>query len=181
VIESSNGLFLLLILSRDCKFAVTNDYNWCHKLIFVSWGVFFVKISICREESIEERGGGGIGGDQEMDYSLAALKLLRVQDTSETPSQNALTLGGILFQRAWLQVPPLLFLPVLHFTPPPCNSFLLLFSREFWSPTTVTAVSFSMTALVSSSFAFLATSVSVTGTQVRTPFPFLFIFSFGTF
>jgi hypothetical protein len=54
VIESSNGLFLLLILSRDCKFAVTNDYNWCHKLIFVSWGVFFVKISICREESIEE-------------------------------------------------------------------------------------------------------------------------------
>jgi len=111
-------------------------------------------------------GGGGIGGDQEMDYSLAALKLLRVQlkDTSETPSQNALTLGGILFQRAWLQVPPLLFLPVLHFTPPPCNSFLLLFSREFWSPTTVTAVSFSMTALVSSSFAFLATSVSVTGT-----------------
>ncbi|KAI5599947.1 hypothetical protein POPTR_002G256001v4 [Populus trichocarpa] len=50
-------------------------------------------------------GGGGIGGDQEMDYSLAALKLLRVQlkDTSETPSQNALTLGGILFQRAWLQ------------------------------------------------------------------------------
>ncbi|XP_052306373.1 uncharacterized protein LOC7459538 isoform X5 [Populus trichocarpa] len=84
-------------------------------------------------------GGGGIGGDQEMDYSLAALKLLRVQlkDTSETPSQNALTLGGILFQRAW----------------------------EFWSPTTVTAVSFSMTALVSSSFAFLATSVSVTGTQ----------------
>lgn len=103
MIESSNGLFLLLILSRDCKFAVTNYYNWCHKLIFVSWGVFFVKISICREESIEERGGGGIGGDQEMDYSLAALKLLRVQDTSETPSQNALTLGGILFQRAWLQ------------------------------------------------------------------------------
>ncbi|KAH8510332.1 hypothetical protein POPTR_004G190200v4 [Populus trichocarpa] len=40
-----------------------------------------------------------------MDYSLAALKLLCVQlkDASETPSQNALTLGGILFQRAWLQ------------------------------------------------------------------------------
>uniref|UniRef100_A0A2P2NKT5 Uncharacterized protein LOC105111982 isoform X1 n=1 Tax=Rhizophora mucronata TaxID=61149 RepID=A0A2P2NKT5_RHIMU len=40
-----------------------------------------------------------------MDYSLAALKLLCVQlkDVRETPSQNALTLGGILFQRAWLQ------------------------------------------------------------------------------
>ncbi|KAJ6927630.1 hypothetical protein NC651_011614 [Populus alba x Populus x berolinensis] len=40
-----------------------------------------------------------------MDYSLAALKLLCVQlkGASETPSQNALTLGGILFQRAWLQ------------------------------------------------------------------------------
>ncbi|XP_012076166.2 uncharacterized protein LOC105637336 [Jatropha curcas] len=40
-----------------------------------------------------------------MDYRLAALKLLRVQlkDARETPSQNALTLGGILFQRAWLQ------------------------------------------------------------------------------
>jgi hypothetical protein len=35
---------------------VTDDYNWCHKLILVSWGgVFFVKISICREESREER------------------------------------------------------------------------------------------------------------------------------
>lgn len=41
-----------------------------------------------------------------MDYGLAALKLLCVQlkDARETPSQNALTLGGILFQRAWLQV-----------------------------------------------------------------------------
>nr|TKS12157.1 hypothetical protein D5086_0000067430 [Populus alba] len=40
-----------------------------------------------------------------MNYSLAALKLLRVQlkDASETLSQNALTLGGILFQRAWVQ------------------------------------------------------------------------------
>ncbi|XVF19801.1 hypothetical protein REPUB_Repub11eG0142300 [Reevesia pubescens] len=40
-----------------------------------------------------------------MDYSLAALKLLCVQlkDARETPSQNALTLGGILFQRTWLQ------------------------------------------------------------------------------
>ncbi|XP_015579847.1 uncharacterized protein LOC8266987 [Ricinus communis] len=40
-----------------------------------------------------------------MDYSLAALKLLCVQlkDARETSSQNALTLGGILFQRAWLQ------------------------------------------------------------------------------
>ncbi|OAY51486.1 uncharacterized protein LOC110613275 [Manihot esculenta] len=40
-----------------------------------------------------------------MDYGLAALKLFCVQlkDARETPSQNALTLGGILFQRAWLQ------------------------------------------------------------------------------
>ncbi|KAI3461343.1 hypothetical protein Pfo_018006 [Paulownia fortunei] len=40
-----------------------------------------------------------------MDYSLAALKLLCVQLRSarQTPSQNAFTLGGILFQRAWLQ------------------------------------------------------------------------------
>ncbi|KAH8510331.1 hypothetical protein H0E87_008042 [Populus deltoides] len=62
-----------------------------------------------------------------MDYSLAALKLLCVQlkDASETPSQNALTLGGILFQRAWLQVPPPLFIGS-PFTPLPlplCNSF----------------------------------------------------------
>lgn len=41
-----------------------------------------------------------------MDYSLAALKVLSAQlkDAREAPSQNALTLGGILFQRAWLQV-----------------------------------------------------------------------------
>ncbi|XP_020552629.1 uncharacterized protein LOC105170774 isoform X2 [Sesamum indicum] len=40
-----------------------------------------------------------------MDYSLAALKLLCVQLKSavQTPSQNSFTLGGILFQRAWLQ------------------------------------------------------------------------------
>ncbi|CAI0452684.1 unnamed protein product [Linum tenue] len=40
-----------------------------------------------------------------MDYSLAALKLLCVQlkDARQTSTQNALTLGGILFQRAWLQ------------------------------------------------------------------------------
>ncbi|ESR37622.1 hypothetical protein CICLE_v10030019mg [Citrus x clementina] len=40
-----------------------------------------------------------------MDYSLAALKLLCVQlkDARESPSQNAVTLGGILFQRVWLQ------------------------------------------------------------------------------
>ncbi|WRX33698.1 RecQ-mediated genome instability protein 2 - like 2 [Theobroma cacao] len=40
-----------------------------------------------------------------MDYNLAALKLLcgQLKDARETPSQNALTLGGILFQRAWLQ------------------------------------------------------------------------------
>ncbi|XP_015873527.3 uncharacterized protein LOC107407482 isoform X2 [Ziziphus jujuba] len=40
-----------------------------------------------------------------MDYSLAALKLLcsQLKHARETPSQSALTLGGILFQRAWLQ------------------------------------------------------------------------------
>lgn len=40
-----------------------------------------------------------------MDYSLAALKMLcsQLKDARETPSQNAVTLGGILFQRAWLQ------------------------------------------------------------------------------
>ncbi|KAJ8750290.1 hypothetical protein K2173_014205 [Erythroxylum novogranatense] len=40
-----------------------------------------------------------------MDYSLAALKVFCVQlnDARQTPSQNAFTLGGILFQRAWLQ------------------------------------------------------------------------------
>ncbi|XP_065865493.1 uncharacterized protein [Euphorbia lathyris] len=40
-----------------------------------------------------------------MDYSLAALKVLCVQlkDVRQTPSQNALNLGGILFQRAWIQ------------------------------------------------------------------------------
>ncbi|KAF9688493.1 hypothetical protein SADUNF_Sadunf02G0202700 [Salix dunnii] len=43
-------------------------------------------------------GRGGIGGDQEMDYSLAALKVPCVQLKDAT-----LTLGIILFQRAWLQ------------------------------------------------------------------------------
>ncbi|XP_052189014.1 uncharacterized protein LOC127799226 isoform X2 [Diospyros lotus] len=40
-----------------------------------------------------------------MDYSLAALKLLCVQLKSarQTPSQSAMTLAGVLFQRACLQ------------------------------------------------------------------------------
>ncbi|KAK2980065.1 hypothetical protein RJ640_028794 [Escallonia rubra] len=40
-----------------------------------------------------------------MDYSLAALKLLCVQLklARQTHTQSAMTLGGILFQRAWLQ------------------------------------------------------------------------------
>ncbi|XP_073280370.1 uncharacterized protein [Primulina huaijiensis] len=40
-----------------------------------------------------------------MDYGLAALKLLCVhlRRAAATTSQNAYTLGGILFQRAWLQ------------------------------------------------------------------------------
>ncbi|KAL6577428.1 hypothetical protein OROMI_011704 [Orobanche minor] len=40
-----------------------------------------------------------------MDFSLAALKLLCVQLKSarQTPSQNAFTISGILFQRAWIQ------------------------------------------------------------------------------
>ncbi|XP_022730760.1 uncharacterized protein LOC111285537 [Durio zibethinus] len=41
-----------------------------------------------------------------MDYSLEALKLLcgQLKDALEIPSQNALILGGVLLQRAWLQV-----------------------------------------------------------------------------
>ncbi|GLT51289.1 hypothetical protein SLA2020_247090 [Shorea laevis] len=40
-----------------------------------------------------------------MDYDLAALKLLsgQLKEVREISSQNAMTLGGILFQRAWLQ------------------------------------------------------------------------------
>ncbi|OMO65547.1 Nucleic acid-binding protein [Corchorus olitorius] len=40
-----------------------------------------------------------------MDYSLAALKLLcgQLKDARQTPSQNSFTIGGILFQRVWLQ------------------------------------------------------------------------------
>uniref|UniRef100_A0A1J3DR99 RecQ-mediated genome instability protein 2 n=1 Tax=Noccaea caerulescens TaxID=107243 RepID=A0A1J3DR99_NOCCA len=40
-----------------------------------------------------------------MDYSLAAVKVLNSQlrDAKPTPSQNATALGGVLFQRAWLQ------------------------------------------------------------------------------
>jgi len=41
-----------------------------------------------------------------MDYSLAALKLLcsQLKQAAEVPSRNSFTLGGLLFQRAWLQV-----------------------------------------------------------------------------
>ncbi|AEE28284.1 putative recQ-mediated genome instability protein [Arabidopsis thaliana] len=40
-----------------------------------------------------------------MDYSLAAVKMLcsQLRDAKPTPSQNAASLGGVLFQRAWLQ------------------------------------------------------------------------------
>ncbi|CAA3020647.1 Hypothetical predicted protein [Olea europaea subsp. europaea] len=40
-----------------------------------------------------------------MDYSLGALKLLCIQlkNARQAPSPKAFTLGGILFQRAWLQ------------------------------------------------------------------------------
>ncbi|KAF5471018.1 hypothetical protein F2P56_011497 [Juglans regia] len=40
-----------------------------------------------------------------MDYRLAALKLLcaQLKDAKEMASQNAMSLGNILFQRAWLQ------------------------------------------------------------------------------
>ncbi|KAE9616725.1 putative recQ-mediated genome instability protein [Lupinus albus] len=40
-----------------------------------------------------------------MDYSLAALKLVssQLKDVREVASQNSFTLGGILFQRVWLQ------------------------------------------------------------------------------
>jgi len=41
-----------------------------------------------------------------MDYSLAALKLFcsQLKLAREVASQHSFTLGGILFQRAWLQV-----------------------------------------------------------------------------
>ncbi|KAI9196183.1 hypothetical protein LWI28_021746 [Acer negundo] len=40
-----------------------------------------------------------------MDYSLAAVKVVcaQLKHARQTLSQNAVTLGGILFQRAWLQ------------------------------------------------------------------------------
>ncbi|XP_027911212.1 recQ-mediated genome instability protein 2 [Vigna unguiculata] len=40
-----------------------------------------------------------------MDYSLAALKLLcsQLKQVGEVASQNSFTLGGLLFQRVWLQ------------------------------------------------------------------------------
>ncbi|KAK4607637.1 hypothetical protein RGQ29_001461 [Quercus rubra] len=40
-----------------------------------------------------------------MDFGLAALKLVcaQLREAKETQSQNSFTLGGILFQRAWLQ------------------------------------------------------------------------------
>uniref|UniRef100_A0A7N0VEM0 RecQ-mediated genome instability protein 2 n=1 Tax=Kalanchoe fedtschenkoi TaxID=63787 RepID=A0A7N0VEM0_KALFE len=40
-----------------------------------------------------------------MDYSLAAPKLLcaQLKEARQTSSQNVMSLGGILFQRAWLQ------------------------------------------------------------------------------
>ena len=40
-----------------------------------------------------------------MNYSLAALKVLswQLKEAREMPSQKAMSLGGILFQRAWLQ------------------------------------------------------------------------------
>lgn len=48
----------------------------------------------------------GFQGAREMDYNLAALKLLCVQlkDAQETSSENAMELHNIIFQRAWLQV-----------------------------------------------------------------------------
>lgn len=58
-----------------------------------------LKINI-RNESvwITERQG-------KMDYSLAAPKVMcgQLRKAKETTSQNAFTLGGVLFQRAWLQ------------------------------------------------------------------------------
>ncbi|XP_042059942.1 uncharacterized protein LOC125217561 [Salvia hispanica] len=40
-----------------------------------------------------------------MDYNLGALKLMcaQLKNARQTPSQNAFSLGGILFQRAWIQ------------------------------------------------------------------------------
>ncbi|XP_051120726.1 uncharacterized protein LOC127244297 isoform X2 [Andrographis paniculata] len=59
---------------------------------------------ICLVRQFENREGNK-RCENKMDYNLAALKLLAVhlRSARRAPSQNAYALGGILFQRAWLQ------------------------------------------------------------------------------
>ncbi|KAF1896805.1 hypothetical protein Lal_00034506 [Lupinus albus] len=66
-----------------------------------------------------------------MDYSLAALKLVssQLKDVREVASQNSFTLGGILFQRVWLQVSLFLFL-FLHFYSPKRHRFHLFIMSQ---------------------------------------------------
>ena len=61
---------------------------------------FFPKCERKREKEREREKERG------MDFGLAALKLVcaQLREAKETESQNSFTLGGILFQRAWLQV-----------------------------------------------------------------------------
>lgn len=76
------------------------------------WKEIYTKTNICWKqfENIERGNFEGEDknrkGGKEMDYSLAALKLLcaQLKNARQTPSQKAFTLGSILFQRAWLQV-----------------------------------------------------------------------------
>lgn len=107
-----------------------------------------------------------------MDYSLAALKLLcsQLKHAREVASQNGFTLGGILFQRPWLQVStfPSLSLSTLLSYSQNATVFNSLCHRAFWSltPTTV-ALCFSTTEPASSSFPSPRGSTSAVGKLVK--------------
>ena len=119
-----------------------------------------------------------------MDYSLAALKLLRVQlkDASETPSQNALTLGGILFQVSTrLGAGFLLFsfyrfsiLPLPHVIPFCCCSPWNFGSNDGDGRLLLDDGTGVIELCLSGDF-------RLRHWDLGTPFPFLFMFSFGTF
>lgn len=113
-----------------------------------------------------------------MDYSLAALKLLccQLKHAREVPSQNSFTLGGILFQRAWLQVSislhhhhsPNAAVLTFSFLFPPLIKCLNL--RVFWCPPpppTAAALFFSTTEPAWSSSLSPATSASANGKLVN--------------
>jgi hypothetical protein len=107
-----------------------------------------------------------------MDYSLAALKLFcsQLKQAREVPSQHSYTLGGILFQRAWLQVSFLhFFLSLFHFQNAVVFTFfcLSLNRREFLSlPTMAMDLFFSMMEQPSFNSLFPASSVNVNSKPV---------------